>query len=869
MDMILVVMGIMTGALLLSGVLSLFLAFKNYEKPFNVSYFFLSIFLIADVWSAVLRYNASSLSQWIAYEKFQNTSLILIGYAFIYFFAFLTKNYSQKKILPHLIILSVFFIVNILSPYGIAYSKIISIEGSKIAIYGNLINGEPSIANYFVEGYLAYLVYFIASTLWNVIVKKGDKALGVFLIIAIGLTIISIWLDLLLIFMRIINMPFLEIIGLSVFVIIVTKRNYDNVFDTAKIKGDLLEIEKRYRTLIEYSPDGIIVHDRGEVLYSNANAKIIAGTYNCVAINRNVFDFILPEYLQISKTRCEEIVNEKKILFAQEIKIKKYTGEIIDVEVSSVPVTYGKIKAVQTIVRDITKAKEAEIELLKLSRAVEQSSVAMYITNIHSVIEYVNPKFEEITGYKSGEVLGQKVGILLAERIPDSIYEKMRSILYAGQTWSGELLNRKKSGETFWGKEIISTIKNSKGGITHFVAMKEDITAAKKMMEELIKAKEEAEQANRVKTSLLSNVSHEFRTPLNGILGYAQILTSSVTDKSIIEMAEKINSSGNRLLNTLNSVLFLTEIENRTFVLSEDKIELTGFIRRMRNNYKTTVVAKKLEYYTSLPNEKIWTITDETLLTRALSAIIENAIKYTNTGSIRIVLEKGVTDNIQTVSIKVIDTGIGISPENQKIIFNEFKQVSEGYSRAYEGLGLGLSLANKMVNLMEGTIFVESKLNQGSVFTITLPLKDVENGIVLEEKNAMNIVLDVNTVPRVLLVEDNNINIEVAAHYLQDSFKLSSSLDGATAIKMAKEQKYDVLMLDINLGGGFNGIETLKEIRKIEGYEYVPAIAITGYASTRNKKDFTECGFDEILVKPYNRSELIDRINTVLFNGNK
>ncbi|MHB8930864.1 MAG: hybrid sensor histidine kinase/response regulator, partial [Melioribacteraceae bacterium] len=424
-----------------------------------------------------------------------------------------------------------------------------------------------------------------------------------------------------------------------------------------------------------------------------------------------------------------------------------------------------------------------------------------------------------------------------------------------------------------WERALISPIKNNIGRITHFLAVKEDITEWKNIQEELIRSKEEAVEASKLKSSLLANMSHEFRTPLNGVLGFAQLLKEEIADSDQLDMIDKIIQSGRRLMNTLNSVLMLTELENNNYLINKSEIDLSVLCKQLKMFFTKPVQNKNLDFILDLKEENLSIISDENLLTRVISSFIENAIKYTQAGEIKIELTSSYQeDGKKFAIINIIDTGIGIRTEDQSLIFREFKQLSEGFRRDFEGLGLGLTIANKITTLIGGKITLQSELGKGSKFTLMLPIEtplkadNVQtNQIFIEKEMSTKTKTQAeNELTNVLLIEDNPLNIEVVQKFLSKICTVSFARDGLTAIRMSMDNDYSLIMIDINLGQGIDGVQVLHEIKKLGKYEGKPIIALTGYASDANKKEFLAHGFTHYLAKPFDKRELVKLVMDIL-----
>jgi len=665
----------------------------------------------------------------------------------------------------------------------------------------------------------------------------------------------------------------------------VGKASYNNKGNQDWLDGVIIDITARkiseeilkesqliLKASLESSADGILVVDNlGNVRLHNTRfvemwqiSEELLKTNNAIIIFNAAFEQLEnPEKFSAKVKELDQSTEDDiDFLFFKDGRIfERYSSSLV---------LENKIIGRVWSFRNITEQKIAERELRKLSRAVSQSSAGIVITNIHGTIEYVNPKFTEITGFSFDEAIGNNPRILKSDQQNITLYKNLWDTILSGYEWRGELYNRKKSGELYWEYNSISPVKNEKGELTHFVAVKEDISARKKIEEELIKSKEEAEEANKLKSSLLANMSHEFRTPLNGILGFTQLLKDELLEKDELEMLEKITRSGKRLMNTLNSVLTLTELENENYLITQSDIDLAIFCKQIKSIYEIPARDKKLEFYIDIKNENIQIKSDENLLIKIVSNLVENAIKYTRDGSVQIILEtKESNDNKKFAIINIKDTGIGINLENHDVIFREFKQLSEGYRRDFEGLGLGLTLARKMANLLGGDIFVESTIGLGSTFSVVLPMDNKFGKIqikqlLIEESALLSAVEPVSSEYKVLLVEDNPLNIEVVQRFLSKICNVSFARDGLTAIEMATINDYCLLMIDINLGQGMDGLEVLKQLQNMKKYANIPSIALTGYASDTNKRDFLSKGFSHYLAKPFEKRELVKMIKGIL-----
>lgn len=398
-------------------------------------------------------------------------------------------------------------------------------------------------------------------------------------------------------------------------------------------------------------------------------------------------------------------------------------GRFIPVELSLSEWESSGKKFYTSIMRDISGRLLAEEKIKKLLLGVEQSPASIIITDSESNIEYVNKKFISVTGYSSAEVIGKNTRILKSGENDPKIYEELWSNIKAGKEWRGELCNRKKSGDRYWEAVLISPLISNDGNITNFIALKEDITEQKKLMKELIEAKDKAEETNRLKSNFLANMSHELRTPLIGILGYAEIIQEKMKDTVYFEMVNTILNSGRRLKETLNLLLDLSYIESNKTEIRMEVIDIKDNINETVKLFKASAEKKNLSIITVFPDEPVSAKLDDKLFSQIMNNLLNNAIKFTNSGGVSIAVSNQANNEYNFVKIQVRDTGIGIPEEKIDIIFEEFEQVSEGYGREFEGTGLGLTLVKKFTELMGGKVGVESEYGKGTVFMLEFPQK--------------------------------------------------------------------------------------------------------------------------------------------------
>lgn len=636
-------------------------------------------------------------------------------------------------------------------------------------------------------------------------------------------------------------------------------------FTAKKIAEDALkESELRIRALVNSIPDIIFLISREGVcidFHSDQESELLPKQ---PIIGKHIRDILPKDVVIQTLDKIGELINFGKPQIYEFNVIKKNHSKVYENRL-----TLAGDNLILSIVRDITEKKESEENIRKLSRVVEQSPAAIVITDVNGIIEYVNKKFTEVTGYTYDEVKKENPRILKSGFMSKESYKEMWQTILAGKEWFGEFHNKKKSGELYWEAASISPIYDSKGRISNFLAIKQDITEQKRMTSELIEAKNKAEEMNKVKSYFFANMSHELRTPFVGILGFAELLSESLQDEELKNYALQIVKSGKRLTDTLNKILNVTRLEYDKFELNIKNIEINKFIEETAKLYSQTAKANGNTIKLDLDFDILTIKTDEKLLEEILNNLISNAVKYTQNGLIKISSRRVCINDQDNLEIVVSDTGVGIPKDLQNIVWHEFRQVSEGYNRSFEGTGLGLAITKKCAELLGGVILLESEMNKGSVFSFYLPLINEEN-LIQTDSQAENTKEQIKNnrnkehKTKLLYVEDDPIALEYIAIVLKKLYDVFTASTYDSAIELVTKNQFDVLMLDINLGRGKNGIELMQQIRKIDAYKNKPIVAITAYAAEADKTEFLSKGFSSYLSKPFTSAELKDLLSGLI-----
>jgi len=493
-----------------------------------------------------------------------------------------------------------------------------------------------------------------------------------------------------------------------------------DITEKKKAEEELQESKRRYEELADLLPQTVFeINLNGKIIYANqASFKMLGYNKEDFENGLYMFQVIYPSQAAKASVNFLKRINGEKFESQEYIAVRK-DGSTFPMLVFSSPIyKNGKAIGLRGFLIDITERKKTEEQLRKLSRAVEQNPTSIMITNIFGDLEYVNPRFTELTGYTLEEVINKNPRILKTGNTNPEEYKRMWELISNGRKWSGEFLNKKKDGSLYWESASISPIIDTNGKITHYLAIKEDITEKKKVEKELILAKEKAEESDRLKSEFFAQMSHEIRSPINIILSYNSYLKDELENKldSNLESSfSSIDSAGKRLLRTIDLILNMAALQTGNVSVQLNPTDISSIISGLISEFEYSAKNKNIELslINQAPGVKI--IADDYIVSEIFQNLIGNAVKYTKEGIISI---KILSDENNRVFVEVQDTGIGISEEYLPKLFIPFLQEEMGYSRKYEGNGLGLALVKKYIDLIGAEIKVNSKKGEGSVFTV-------------------------------------------------------------------------------------------------------------------------------------------------------
>ena len=527
-----------------------------------------------------------------------------------------------------------------------------------------------------------------------------------------------------------------------------------------------------------------------------------------------------------------------------------------------------KKKQFVSIIYDITDIKSLNNDLLKLSTAIGQSANTVVITDIDGNIEYVNKRFTETTGYTFLEAIGKNPRILKSGNQPFEYYKNLWDTIIKGENWRGVFHNKRKDGSLYWESAVISPVINEFGKIINYLAVKEDITDKKKLEQDLILAKEKAEQSDKLKSAFLANVSHEIRTPLNAIIGFSELLGKDLSAKDKKLYGDIVKNSSNDLLNIINDILDIAKIESGYVEFVKEEFSLNQLLNELFEffKYKKSKLNKKhleIKYVKAITNSDLIIISDKAKVKQVMINLLENAFKFTSNGYIEFGYKLNQSIFPVELELFVKDTGIGISKEKLNFIFDRFRQADESTSRTYGGTGLGLAISKSFAQILGGDLLVKSEESEGSNFLFKLPYIPVKN----DEIGISDSVIEYK-IPKgkkILIVEDVYSNFELINEILEEySPVILHAVSGLQAIELFKKNKnIDLVFMDIRLPD-IDGFEVTNIIKSINAD--IPVIALTAYAMKSDKNSAIDAGCNDFLTKPLSENRFLKMVEKYLQN---
>lgn len=523
------------------------------------------------------------------------------------------------------------------------------------------------------------------------------------------------------------------------------------------------------------------------------------------------------------------------------------------------------------------KLAEAETEVEKLSWVASKTDSSISISDKNGRVEWVNDGFIRLTGYSLEEVKGTTCDFLRPDDSsglnPGSVHfqemlERKKAVVY-------EVMNESKDGRKYWTLSTLNPMVDERGELTQIIAIDVDISKQKETEQQLIEAKQKAEESAKAKEQFLANMSHEIRTPMNAIMGLTQILVDTEMSQDQKQYLSSIKFATDNLLALINDILDLSKIDAGKITFENVNINLHDIVKGLVDSYKIKAEEKKMLLRAAL-DQKIPKVLlgDPVRLNQILTNLVSNAIKFTKKGEVLITakLKEKKQENV-AVEFSVKDTGIGIPSDKLDKIFENFEQAQSDTTRNFGGTGLGLAISKQLVELQGGKIKVLSEEGKGATFSFSLSF-GIASDISLEKlKSVEKIETDKEFLVGVkaLLVEDNNLNQIVAKKFLNSwGMEVELAENGKVAIEKLEKNDYDIVLMDIQMPE-MDGYQTAQHIRKqmkVEQKKNIMILAMTAHAFRGEAEKCIEMGMNGYLSKPLKKEDLFQKIAALVQKKN-
>ena len=634
-----------------------------------------------------------------------------------------------------------------------------------------------------------------------------------------------------------------------------------NAIENTTIKGN-------DKLIMNAALNSIVIFDsKGIISFLNTKAETVFGWEKEEIIGRSIYETIVPERY-VSK--CTKKINkyiktgkEEIITRPIELALKNKTiGEFI-VEISIVPLVQDEKLHFCAFIEGISETKKEALfskkEERKYRNIISNINIGLIEIDNDGLIQFSNEYFSLISGYEINDLIGKNPIELFVSKEDATIVESKKALRNKGISDIYQIKIKNKKGEIRWWTISGSPKYDENGTVMGSVGLHLDITEQKLLEIELEKEKINAEVSAKAKELFLINMSHEIRTPLNAIIGFLRELKREELSQDQRMFIKNSSLASYHLMAIINNILDLSKIEAKEMHLEYKNFNFKNKIINVISVLQNKAKEENLTLTTFI-SDKIHSVLKGDILRieQILYNIAGNSLKFTKKGivSIRCEMIKDYPKS-QDIRISISDTGIGMDPKFIAEIFNKFSQEDHSITRKFGGTGLGMSISNELIRLMNGTIEIESKKNIGTIVHINFNLK---KGKIIDfvSTNFDYPKIDLKNIS-ILLVDDNAINRLVAQKSLGNyNCTIIEAYEGKHAIEILKTQKFDVILMDIIMPE-MDGVEATKIIRN-EMKITIPIIAFTANAFKSEIDKFIEIGMDDYVIKPYDETILIETI---------
>jgi PAS domain S-box-containing protein len=632
----------------------------------------------------------------------------------------------------------------------------------------------------------------------------------------------------------------------------------------------------RYFDLYDLAPVGYFTLSETEsVLEANLTAARLLGLHGKVLVGSTIQNFILPAdqdiYYRHRQKLAQTGANQTCELRMAKIGHAPFWAELISTRAKDAA---GNVVH-RLVVTQIDERKLAQDRLRISDSALKAITQGVLITTPQWVVVSANAAFLAMTGYTEAELVGQSYAIFNGPQTDLPTLRHFEDSIARQNEFAGEVFNYRKDGSGFWNELSVSPMHNAQGQLSHFISTNTDISERKRLdhalhlkNQELQAATSVAEKANLAKSEFLSSMSHELRSPLNSIVGFAQLLESGSPPPTPLQQRniDRILAGGWYLLKLINEILDLALIESGKLALSLQPMALAQML--LECQHLTETQAEKRGIGMQFPDmaQPLWVVADPVRLKQVMVNLLSNAIKYNRPGgTVEVRLQASAADRLR---IGVRDTGEGLSPDQLAQLFTSFNRLGRE-SGITEGTGIGLVVTKRLTELMGGTIGVQSSAGVGSEFWVEFKSAHAPTATTrparLAQQAAPLPVARGQTRCTILYVEDNSANVDLVEQILarRGNLQLYSAPDGPQGIAKAREYRPHVILMDIHLPG-MSGLEALRVLRQDPTTRHIPVIAVSANAMPLDVVNGLSAGFFRYLTKPFQIDRLLEVLDSAL-----
>jgi len=639
---------------------------------------------------------------------------------------------------------------------------------------------------------------------------------------------------------------------------------------------ELEALRLRYFHLYEQAPVGYCtISETEKILSANLTATQLLGVPSGGLVGRPIQQFIVPADQDIYYLYCKKLFETGQRQSCELRLLRPDRSHFWAQFISTFAPDASGQSSHRIVLTDIDERKVAQDKIRISDFALKAVSQGVLITTPELRIVNANEALLSMTGYCARDLSGISCSVFNGPLTDTASIANCLSAVAARKAFSCEIMHYRKDGTHFWNDMSISPVFDDVDNLTHFISINTDISERRRLDQSLLdnnraleRATAAAEKANQAKSDFLSSMSHELRSPLNSILGFAQLLASGKPPPTALQSKniDKILRSGWYLLTLINDILDLALIESGKLALSMEPLSLAQVLVECQNMIEPQADNRGIAVHFPSVSASTRVVADPVRLTQVVVNLLSNAIKYNRPkGRVQVAVHLVTADRLR---IEVEDTGEGLPAEKLSQLFQPFNRLGQEGS-ATEGTGIGLVITKRLTELMGGTIGVRSTVGEGCVFWVELQLASTASpkGMAPDARDESHLARDLlqHSPCTILYVEDNLANVELVEQILEKrpQLRLIRAHDGTQGIEMARSHSPQVILMDINLPG-MSGLEALKVLRHDPATRHIPVLAITANALPIDAAKGMAAGFFQYVTKPFQINEFLQTIDSAL-----